>query len=159
MNTFNLLCGNQNEFNKKFHPNYLPRYKSKLYSTSNFVDILFRNENKNIRTDSFEDVKEKKDFIMKQKADYFNFYLNKMNNILKKRNLEPIFKIRKIDSYNHNIDKSQKMLLNTKEIGINKFENNENMKITDYIEKTRQEYIKNFSQIKKRFSSNNNNNI
>ena len=137
----------------------MPRYKNKLYATSNFVDILFRNENKNIRTDSFEDVKEKTDFIMKQKADYFNFYLNKMNNILKKRNLEPIFKIRKIDSYNYNIDKSQKMLLNTKEIGINKFENNENMKITDYIEKTRQEYIKNFSKIKKRFSSNNNNNI
>ena len=65
MNTFNLLCGNQTEFNKKFHPNYLPRYKNKLYTTSNFVDILFRNENKNIRTDSFEEVKEKKDFIMK----------------------------------------------------------------------------------------------
>ena len=159
MNTFNLLCGNQTEFNKKFHPNYLPRYKNKLYATSNFVDILFRNENKNIRTDSFEEVKEKKDFIMKQKADYFNFYLNKMNNILKKRNLEPIFKIRKIDSYNCNIDKKQKTLFNSKEIGINKFENNENMKITDYIEKTRQEYIKSFSQIKKRFSSNNNNNI
>ena len=78
MNSFNLLCGNQTEFNKKFKPNCLPRYKNKLYATSNFVDILFRNDINNIRADSFENTKAKKNFISKQKVEYFNFYLGKM---------------------------------------------------------------------------------
>ena len=145
MNSFYLLYGNQTEFNKKFHRNYLPRHKNKLYATSNFVELLFRNDNNNImRTESFENLKEKKSFIVNQKADFFNFYLNKMNNNLKRRNLEPIFKIKKI-SNNENND-INKILLNRKEMnisGINKKE--ENMKIEDYLEKT----IKTFSNLKK----------
>ena len=157
MNSFNLLCGNQTEFNKKFKPNCLPRYKNKLYATSNFVDILFRNDINNIRADSFENTKAKKNFISKQKVEYFNFYLGKMNNMLKKRNLAPIFKIKK--KSNDAINTNHKALLSKKELnksGINKFEN---IKITDYIEKTKEDYIKKFSEIKKRFSTINNNNF
>ena len=158
MNSFFLLCGNQTEFNKKFNFNNLPRYKNKLYATSNFVDILFRNDNKNIRADSFEEIKAKQDFISKQKVDYFNFYLNKMNNMLKKRNLAPIFKIQK--NKNDGKEIKHKPLLSQKELnisGINKFENNDNIKITDYIEKTKQDYIQRFSEIKKRFATISNN--
>ena len=158
MNSFILLCGIQTEFNKKFNSNNLPRYKNKLYATSNFVDILFRNDNKNIGADSFEEIKAKQDFISKHKVDYFNFYLNKMNNMLKKRNLAPIFKIRK--NKNDGKEIKHKALLSQKELnisGINKFENNDNIKITDYIEKTRQDYIQRFSEIKKRFATINNN--
>ena len=147
MNSFNLLCGNQTEFNKKFNPNYLPRYKNKLYATSNFVELLFRNESSGIRTDSFDDIKAKKSFIIKQKADYFNYYLNKMNNHLKRRNLEPIFKIKKIETED---DKNKnKIILNRKELnlsGINKNNKNENIKIIDYMEKAKQDYIKQFAK-------------
>ena len=154
MNSFNLLCGNQTEFNKKFHPNYLPRYKNKLYATSNFVELLFRNDNKTITNDSFENIKEKRSFIMNQKINYFNFYLNKMNNNLKKRNLEPIFKIKKTTNDNNN-DKN-KVLLNTKEINLSKInKNDENIKITDYMEKTKKEIINSFSKIKKNIIQNN----
>jgi hypothetical protein len=158
MNSFTLLCGNQTEFTKKFKPNCLPRYKNKLYATSNFVDILFRNDINSIRADSFEEAKAKKNFISKQKVEYFNFYLDKMNNMLKKRNLAPIFKIKK--KANEVISTNHKALLSKKELnlsGINKFENNENIKITDYIAKTKEDYIKKFSEIKKRFSTINNN--
>ena len=151
MNSFNLLCGNQTEFNKKFNPNYLPRYKNKLYATSNFVVLLFRNEKSGLRTDSFDEIKAKKSFIMKQKADYFNYYLNKMNNHLKRRNLEPIFKIKKVENEEEDNNKKN-IILNRKELSlsrINKKEKNENMKIVDYMEKTKQDYIKSFSNLKK----------
>ena len=158
MNSFNLLCGNQTEFNKKFHPNYLPRYKNKLYATSNFVELLFRNEyDTTVGGDSLRNIKEKKSFIMKHKVDYFNFYLNKMNNNLKKRNLEPIFKIKKTSNDD---DKNQfKSLLKRRELnmsGINKMENNENMKITDYMETIKQDYIRKSSFNKNIRITNNN---
>ena len=158
MNSFNLLCGNQTEFNKKFHPNYLPRYKNKLYATSNFVELLFRNEYDTMGgCDSLRNIKEKKSFIMKHKVDYFNFYLNKMNNNLKKRNLEPIFKIKKTSNDD---DKNQfKSLLKRRELNmsrINKMENNENMKITDYMETIKQDYIRKSSFNKNIRITNNN---
>ena len=146
MNTFNLLCGNQTEFNKKFHPNYLPRYKNKLYATSNFVELLFRNDNNKIRNDSYENIKEKKSFIVNQKTNFFNYYLNKMNNNLKRRNLEPIFKIQKIKNEDENNNNINKILLNKKEINISEInKKEENVKIDEYIEKS----IQTFCKIKK----------
>ena len=47
--------------------------------------------------DNFEnetEIKEKENFIAKHKEKYFSFYLDKMNKHLKRRNLEPIFKIK-----------------------------------------------------------------
>ena len=92
MNTFNLFCKKSNEFNKKLNFNNIGHYKNKLYATSNFVEMLFRNDTNNLKEDI--DIKEKENFINKYKQKYFSFYLDKMNKHLKRRNLEPIFKIK-----------------------------------------------------------------
>ena len=46
-----------------------------------------------------EDIKQRQEFIMGPKVDFFNSYLKKINKKLKKRNLAPIFTI----SNNNNI--------------------------------------------------------
>ena len=93
MNTFNLFCKKRDdENNNKFRMKNIGNYKNKLYATSNFVELLFRND-----TDNFKDeneIKEKEKFIAQHKEKYFSFYLDKMNQHLKRRNLEPIFKIK-----------------------------------------------------------------
>ena len=93
MNTFNLFCKKRDdEYNNKFRMKNIGNYKNKLYATSNFVELLFRND-----TDNFKDeneIKEKEKFIAQHKEKYFSFYLDKMNQHLKRRNLEPIFKIK-----------------------------------------------------------------
>ena len=92
MNTFNLFCKKSDEFNKKLNFNNIGHYKNKLYATSNFVEMLFRNDTDTLKEDI--DIKEKEKFINKYKQKYFSFYLDKMNKHLKRRNLEPIFKIK-----------------------------------------------------------------
>ena len=121
MNTFNLFCKDQEEFNKKFrinNNNNIGHYKNKLYATSNFVEMLFRNDNENLKNDN--DIKEKEEFISKHKEKYFSFYLDKINNQLKRRNLEPIFKIK-------NKPKELKEEINI--LGIKPKEINENINI------------------------------
>ena len=92
MNSLNLFCQKRDEFDKKFRMNNIARYKNKLYATSNFVEILFRNGEENLKSEN--EIKEKENFIANHKKKYFSFYLEKMNNHLKRRNLEPIFKIK-----------------------------------------------------------------
>ena len=92
MNSLNLFCQKRDEFDKKFRMNKIARYKNKLYATSNFVEILFRNGEENLKSEN--EIKEKENFIANHKKKYFSFYLEKMNNHLKRRNLEPIFKIK-----------------------------------------------------------------
>ena len=93
MNTFNLFCRKKDdEYNNKFKVNNIGNYKNKLYATSNFVELLFRNDMDNFENET--EIKEKENFIAKHKEKYFSFYLNKMNKNLKRRNLEPIFKIK-----------------------------------------------------------------
>ena len=93
MNTFNLFCRKKDdEYNNKFKLNNIGNYKNKLYATSNFVELLFRNDMDNFENET--EIKEKENFIAKHKEKYFSFYLNKMNKHLKRRNLEPIFKIK-----------------------------------------------------------------
>ena len=93
MNTFNLFCRKKDdEYNNKFKVNNIGNYKSKLYATSNFVELLFRNDMDNFENET--EIKEKENFIAKHKEKYFSFYLDKMNKHLKRRNLEPIFKIK-----------------------------------------------------------------
>ena len=93
MNTFNLFCRKKDdEYNNKFKVNNIGNYKNKLYATSNFVELLFRNDMDNFENET--EIKEKENFIAKHKEKYFSFYLNKMNKHLKRRNLEPIFKIK-----------------------------------------------------------------
>ena len=72
--------------------NNIGNYKNKLYATSNFVELLFRNDTDNFKKE--KEIKEKEKFIEKHKQKYFSFYLDKMNNNLKRRNLEPIFRIK-----------------------------------------------------------------
>ena len=93
MNTFNLFCKKRDdENNNKFKVNNIGNYKNKLYATSNFVELLFRNDTDNFKKET--EIKEKEKFIEKHKQKYFSFYLDKMNQNLKRRNLEPIFKIK-----------------------------------------------------------------
>ncbi len=93
MNTFNLFCRKKDdEYNNKFKVNNIGNYKNKLYATSNFVELLFRNDMDNFENET--EIKEKENFIEKHKEKYFSFYLDKMNKHLKRRNLEPIFKIK-----------------------------------------------------------------
>ena len=119
MNTFNLLCQKNVEFNKKFRINNIGHYKNKLYSTSNFVEMLFRNSDENLKNEI--EVKEKENFIAEHKKKYFSFYLEKMNNNLKRRNLEPIFKIK----FKSNEQKEEPNLLNINKKEINSNANNE----------------------------------
>ena len=119
MNTFNLLCQKNDEFNKKFRINNIGHYKNKLYSTSNFVEMLFRNSDENLKNEI--EVKEKENFIAEHKKKYFSFYLEKMNNNLKRRNLEPIFKIK----FKSNEQKEEPNLLNINKKEINSNTNNE----------------------------------
>jgi hypothetical protein len=157
MNSFSIFYGKQSEFNKKIKKNYMPRYKNKLFATSNFMDILFRNENDNLRSNSFENIKAKQSFIINHKADYFNYYLNKINSGLVKRNLEPIFKVRTGLSKNVNNEKIKKKESLANDITkINKTDSEENINFIDYIEKTKQDYIKRFANIKKKFPHKNN---
>ena len=73
-----------------------------------------------------------------------------------KRNLEPIFKVR--TGLNKNINKEKikkKEPLPNDIIKISKTDSEENINIIDFIEKTKQDYIKRFANIKKNFSHNN----
>lgn len=156
MNSFSIFYGKQSEFNKKIKKNYMPRYKNKLFATSNFMDILFRNENSNLRSNSFENIRAKQSFILNHKVDYFNYFLNKINTGLVKRNLEPIFKVRTGLSKNINKEKIKKKESLPNDITkISKTDSEENINIIDYVEKTKQDYIKRFANIKKNFSHNN----
>ena len=119
MNTFILFCRRGDEFNKKFRLNNIGHYKNKLYATSNFVEMLFRNDDENLKNEN--DVKEKENFIAEHKKQYFSFYLDKMNNHLKRRNLEPIFKIK----FQTNEQKNE---LNILDIRLKKNDNNSNEK-------------------------------
>ena len=115
MNSLNLFCQKRDEFDKKFRMNNIARYKNKLYATSNFVEILFRNGEENLKSEN--EIKEKENFIANHKKKYFSFYLEKMNNHLKRRNLEPIFKIK----FKSNEQKEESNLfdIKSKENGIN----------------------------------------
>ena len=159
MNSFQILYGKRSELNKRFKKRYFPRYKNKLFATSNFMELLFKNEQINVRSNSFENINEKKNFIINKKADYFSFYLNKMNDNLRRRNLEPIFSVRDVIEKKEE-DKNQKAILNKKEMSnlstIKIIKTEENMKISDYIGKTTQDYIKWFSNIKKNVNPKNN---
>ena len=155
LNSFSIFYGKQSEFNKKIKKNYMPRYKNKLFATSNFMDILFRNENDNLRSNSFENIREKQSFIFNHKVDYFNYYLNKINSGLVKRNLEPIFKVRTGISKNIKKEKIKKIESLPNDITkISKTDSEENIDFIDYVEKTKQDYIKRFANIKKNFSHN-----
>ena len=107
MNSFLTIAGKSKELKEKMIKRVLPRFKNKLYATSNYVEQIFNNDTKELmekgnekntenNTDKInkDEFEQKKNFIKDQKVNYISNFLNKINNNLSKRRLKPIFSIR-----------------------------------------------------------------
>ena len=116
-NTFTIIGGNTSVLKHKLSKKILPSYKSKTYVTSNFVDQLFTkfksvrnikmNKEKGMEKELDKDFeldiwKKERKFIADSKTKFFGVLFNNINQNLKKRNLEPIFSIKKGDRLNYN---------------------------------------------------------
>ena len=104
-NTFSFLStDNSKHINNKL----FPKYKTKVNATSNLINQLFttfKNEQNvkiqmkgiEIRPDeekvSLSEWEEEKNYIMNSKIEFYRVLLNRINQNLKKRNLDPIFKL------------------------------------------------------------------
>jgi len=124
-NTFTIIGGNTSVLKHKLSKKILPSYKSKTYVTSNFVDQLFTkfksvrnikmNKEKGMEKELDKDFeldiwKKERKYIADSKTKFFGVLFNNINQNLKKRNLEPIFSIKKgdklkYDNYNKNVIK------------------------------------------------------
>jgi hypothetical protein len=109
-NTFTIIGGNTALLKHKLNKKILPQYKSKTYVTSNLIDQLFTNfkSQKNIVQHNEKGIEygldkdfdiavweQEKKYIASSKTKFFGFIFNKINQGLKKRNLEPIFTVKK----------------------------------------------------------------
>ena len=109
-NTFTIIGGNTALLKHKLNKKILPQYKSKTYVTSNLIDQLFTNfkAQKNIVQHNEKGIEygldknfniavweQEKKYIATSKTKFFGFVFNKINQGLKKRNLEPIFTVKK----------------------------------------------------------------
>ena len=103
MNSFETICGTRDDLSRKISNNYLPRFKNKIFATSNMIEQLFSNDKSNISKNSIEDAKERQEYLLGPKVEFFNSYLNRVNNSLKKRNLAPIFLVSNKKQVNNNI--------------------------------------------------------
>ena len=99
-NTFTMIGGNASIIKHKFSKSILPKFKEKTYATSNLLEQVFiiaendDSNNKQLHTEVNErDTRMK--FIMNEKVEFFADLLNRVNRNLKKRNLEPIFTVKK----------------------------------------------------------------
>ena len=110
MNSFLTITGKSKELKDKMIKKHLPRFKNKLYATSNYIEQIFNNDTNEIfgknnekEKDNFSDIitkkeiEQKKNFIKEQKVNYISNFLNKINNNLAKRRLKPIFSLRRRD--------------------------------------------------------------
>ena len=131
MNSFETICGTRKEFNIKFIKNVLPRCKKNIFETSNMLEQLFNNDKINIEKTNLEEIKQRQEFIMGPKVNFFNSYLKKINNKLKKRNLAPIFTL----SNNNHL---KNMKNKTEEIFDKKTKNDFNIIIDDSNNNTKQ---------------------
>ena len=109
-NTFTIIGGNTALLKHKLNKKILPQYKSKTYVTSNLIDQLFTNfkAQKNIIQHNDKGIEygldkdfdiavweQEKKYIASSKTKFFGFIFNRINQGLKKRNLEPIFTVKK----------------------------------------------------------------
>jgi hypothetical protein len=116
-NTFTIMGGNTSILKHKLSKKILPSYKSKTYVTSNFVDQLFTkfksirnikiNKEKGMEKELDKDFeleiwKKERKFIAESKTKFFGVLFNNINQNLKKRNLEPIFSIKKDERLKYN---------------------------------------------------------
>lgn len=112
-NTFTIISGNSSILKHKLSKKIIPKYKSKTYATSNLIDQLFTkfaspsniiNHNEKgidsaLETDmNVGDWNREKRYVAESKALFFKFLFTKVNQQLKKRNLDPIFTIQKEDN-------------------------------------------------------------
>ena len=94
MNSFETIFGSRDDLNKKISNNYFPRFKRKIYATGNMIEQLFNNDKNDIvKNNNMENVVQRQEFLLGPKVDFFNSYLSRINNNLKKRNLAPIFSL------------------------------------------------------------------
>ena len=105
-NTFSIISVNPSYLRHKFSKSILPKFKNNMFSTSKLMENLFSNNNdfcndNNINSKNKE-IESRKNFIMNQKIGFFSDLLNKVNNSLKSRNLEPIFSVKKNPLENEN---------------------------------------------------------
>ena len=129
-NTFTIMSGNAGVLKHKTSKNLFPRYKEKVFATSNLVEQMFNNDNRDIdnsKRTKYEnkELENRKKYIMNYKIDFFSDMLDRVNMNLKKRNLEPIFSVnRKPVSENNKVRK----LFKSDNVDIEKENNaNENM--------------------------------
>lgn len=109
-NTFTIIGGNTAILKHKLSKKIMPKYKSKTYVTSNLVDQLFTKfkSQKNVihhkekglegeldKEFNVEEWEREKKYIAESKTMFFKVLFNKINQGLKKRNLDPIFSIQK----------------------------------------------------------------
>ena len=126
-NTFTIMSGNAGVLKHKTSKNLFPRYKEKVFATSNLVEQMFNNDNRDIdnsKRTKYEnkELENRKKYIMNYKIDFFSDMLDRVNMNLKKRNLEPIFSVnRKPVNENNRVRK----LFKSDNVDIEK-ENNEN---------------------------------
>ena len=122
-NTFTIIGGNTSILKHKLSKKILPSYKSKTYVTSNFVDQLFTkfksvrnikmNKEKGMEKELDKDFeleiwKKERKFIADSKTKFFGVLFNNINQSLKKRNLEPIFSIKKGEKINYDNNNNNK---------------------------------------------------
>ena len=109
LNSFVTVAGKSKELKEKMTKNLLPRFKGKLFATSNFIEQVFNNDisdllmkTNEIKTQKAEnEIEQRKNFIVEQKVKFFGDFLNKINNNLSKRHLKPIFSIRNSSNINN----------------------------------------------------------
>ena len=131
-NTFTIMSGNAGVLKHKTSKNLFPRYKEKVFATSNLVEQMFNNDNRDIdnsKRTKYEnkELENRKKYIMNYKIDFFSDMLDRVNMNLKKRNLEPIFSVnRKPVNENNRVRK----LFKSDNVDIEK-ENNANENINN----------------------------
>ena len=122
MNSFLTIAGKSKELKEKMLKKSLPRFKNKLYATSNYIEQIFNNDTKELleKVNSKEniidkkEIEQKKNFIREQKIKYIGNFLNKINNNLSKRRLKPIFSIRRRDGQKDAIPTNSTSMINVK---------------------------------------------
>ena len=125
MNSFVTVAGKSKELKEKMTKNLLPRFKNKLFATSNFIEQIFNNDTSDLlmktneinTKDAENEIEQRKNFIIEQKVKFFGDFLNKINNNLSKRHLNPIFSIRN----NSNINDSKNISGNASMVNIRRF--------------------------------------
>lgn len=119
-NTFTVLSSDLTKLKHKISKNLYPRYKSKVNATSNFINELFskssndKNDKNKINDPDKLDMEweTERKYIYDCKTEFYKVLLNKVNQNLKKRNLDPIF----------NVSKNNKEIPALKVIKENKYE-------------------------------------